>query len=61
MCPYMRVCVRACVQPFKKLTNYQYTMYCDPEREVYKALGLYERVAVGSLDSKCYVFSFLSF
>ncbi|KAL8625705.1 hypothetical protein ACOMHN_043980 [Nucella lapillus] len=28
------------IKPLKKLTGYQYTMYTDPDRHVYKALGL---------------------
>ena len=55
---YGSISVSVCVQPFRKLTQYQHTLYCDPDREVYKALGLYEKMAIGSLDSKYYTFLF---
>ena len=29
-----------CIKDFKKETNFQQEVYCDPNREVYAALGL---------------------
>ncbi|PVD22772.1 hypothetical protein C0Q70_16028 [Pomacea canaliculata] len=41
------------IKDFKKLTRYQQTMYCDPDRQVYKTLGCIEKLACGPLsDSK---------
>ncbi|XP_076439847.1 peroxiredoxin-like 2C [Babylonia areolata] len=43
------------IKPFKKLTGYQYTMYCDPEREVYKALGMHEKLEGGNLEESKHI------
>ncbi|KAK7508147.1 hypothetical protein BaRGS_00000386 [Batillaria attramentaria] len=40
------------IKPFRKVTNYQYTMYCDPDGELYKAMGCMFKMACGPLD-KC--------
>ncbi|XP_076462872.1 peroxiredoxin-like 2C [Babylonia areolata] len=43
------------IQSFKTLTNYQHALYCDPERQVYRALGLHEKMAVGDLKNSRHV------
>lgn len=43
------------IKPFRKLTGYQYTFYCDQEREVYKALGLHEKMAFGKLEQSKHI------
>ena len=45
------IIINFCFQDFKKETGLQYTLYCDPEREIYSALNLgtdYTPVDLGS-------------
>ncbi|KAL8606481.1 hypothetical protein ACOMHN_037712 [Nucella lapillus] len=43
------------ITPFKTLTNCRYNLYCDPDREVYKAMGLHEKVGFGQLKKSKHV------
>lgn len=43
------------IKSFRKLTGYQYTMYCDPNGEVYKALGCASKLACGPLNNSKHV------
>ncbi|CAL1546194.1 unnamed protein product [Lymnaea stagnalis] len=43
------------IKSFKQLTGLTYTLYVDPEREVYKALGCTEKLVSGSLESSKHV------
>ncbi|XP_070194603.1 peroxiredoxin-like 2C isoform X2 [Littorina saxatilis] len=44
-----------CIKPFKQLTGYQYTLYCDPDREIYKELGFLEKNVFGTLDQSKHI------
>ncbi|KAL5015894.1 hypothetical protein ScPMuIL_005483 [Solemya velum] len=43
------------IKEFKKLTGCLYTMYCDPDRNLYKALGCLEKKDFGDLSKSKHV------
>ncbi|XP_055886647.1 peroxiredoxin-like 2C isoform X6 [Biomphalaria glabrata] len=38
------------IKAFKKLTGLSYSLYVDPEREVYKALGCQDKIATAAVE-----------
>lgn len=43
------------IKPFRQLTGLNHTLYVDPDREIYKALGCTEKLISGSLDSSKHI------
>ncbi|KAK3794408.1 hypothetical protein RRG08_019375 [Elysia crispata] len=49
------------IKPFRQLTGLNHTLYVDPDREIYKALGCVENLVAGSLETSKHIKSgFLS-
>ncbi|XP_055886644.1 peroxiredoxin-like 2C isoform X3 [Biomphalaria glabrata] len=42
-------------QAFKKLTGLSYSLYVDPEREVYKALGCQDKIATAAVENSKHI------
>ncbi|KAK6179391.1 hypothetical protein SNE40_011763 [Patella caerulea] len=43
------------IKSFREVTGYNYTLYCDPDREIYKAFGLSEKLSAGSLTGSKHI------
>ncbi|XP_071117520.1 peroxiredoxin-like 2C isoform X2 [Haliotis cracherodii] len=43
------------LQGFKKVTSFNYTVYCDPDYELFKAMGCVETLAFGKIDESKHI------
>ncbi|XP_055886643.1 peroxiredoxin-like 2C isoform X2 [Biomphalaria glabrata] len=43
------------IKAFKKLTGLSYSLYVDPEREVYKALGCQDKIATAAVENSKHI------
>nr|AYP63837.1 thioredoxin-like protein AAED1 [Haliotis discus discus] len=43
------------IRGFKKVTSFNYTVYCDPDYELFKAMGCVETLAFGKIDESKHI------